>query len=105
MPLAKHQSLALMAWLLPLESPSIPQRSCGMSLSTICQVLCAGVLAGQELVLCVENKTPKMQCFQFARVTDGLHRAGQYVLEYTVTPAPPGQVSWRGHVSWCVCPA
>ena len=43
----------------------------------------------------MENKTSNKECFQFARVADGLQRAGHYALEYTVAPVPPGQVRGR----------
>lgn len=57
--------------------------------------------SSQELVLCVENRTPNKEAFQFARVLDGLQRAGQYALEYSVAPAPQGQVC-LGMDGWLV---
>jgi hypothetical protein len=50
-----------------------------------------GVPAGAELVLCMENKTPIKDVFQFARISDGLQRSGWYALEFVAAPAAPGQ--------------
>lgn len=64
----------------------------------------AGLPPGSELVVCVENRTPVKEAFAFTRISDGLQRAGQYVLEFVATPAPGGQPPLRAAVQLVVAP-
>ena len=61
-------------------------------------------LAGAECLLTVENRTPVKDTFQFARISDGLQRAGAYVLQYTVGPPTLGQPPLRQLVQLVVAP-
>lgn len=65
---------------------------------------CNGMPPGAELMLTVENKTPLKDTFQFARISDGLHRSGSYALEFVATPALPGQQPLRTVVQLAVAP-
>ena len=64
----------------------------------------AGLPPGSELLLSVENKTPNKETFQFARVSDGLHKSGRYALEFVATPAAAGQPPLRAVVQLAVAP-
>jgi hypothetical protein len=64
----------------------------------------SGMPPGAELLLTVENRTPVKDAFQFARITDGLQRAGSYALEYTAVPAVPGKPPLRLVVRLAVAP-
>lgn len=64
----------------------------------------SGMPQGAELLLTVENRTPVKDAFQFARITDGLQRAGSYALEYTAVPAVPGKPPLRLVVRLAVAP-
>ena len=57
-----------------------------------------------ELIVSVENKTPYKDSFIFSRISDGLKRAGHYVLEYSLSPAVGGQPQLRCTVPLTVIP-
>ena len=52
----------------------------------------------------LQNKTPVKDAFQFARISDGLHRAGSYALEFVMSPTPPGQQQLHAVVKLAVAP-
>lgn len=64
----------------------------------------AGLPAGAELLLELENKTPVKDTFQFARITDGLQCSGRYALEFVAAPAAAGQLPLRALVQLAVVP-
>ncbi|PRW58303.1 Structural maintenance of chromosomes flexible hinge domain-containing 1 [Chlorella sorokiniana] len=64
----------------------------------------AGLPPGSELLLSVENKTPNKETFQFARISDGLHKSGRYALEFVAAPASGGQPPLRAVVQLAVAP-
>lgn len=64
----------------------------------------AGLPPGSELLLSVENKTPNKETFQFARISDGLHKSGRYAVEFAAAPAGAGQPPLRAVVQLAVAP-
>lgn len=64
----------------------------------------AGLPPGSELLLTLENKTPIKDTFQFARISDGLHKSGRYALEFVAAPAGAGQPALRTVVQLAVAP-
>lgn len=57
-----------------------------------------------ELIVSVENKAPNKDSFVFSRISDGLKRAGHFVLEYFITPVVEGQTPLRCTVPLVVSP-
>ena len=57
-----------------------------------------------KLILEVENATPNREAFAFAPITDGLNTAGEYRLEYTLTPALPQHAPLTTAVHFTVKP-
>ena len=61
-------------------------------------------LAGR-LVLETENATPVKDAFVFSPICDGLNRAGEYRMEYTLTPALPQHAPLKAALNFMVGPA
>uniref|UniRef100_A0A1D2ABE5 SMCHD1 ribosomal S5 domain-containing protein n=1 Tax=Auxenochlorella protothecoides TaxID=3075 RepID=A0A1D2ABE5_AUXPR len=56
----------------------------------VAEVVAVPATQDRELVLQVENHSPVKDAYYFSRLANGLTLAGQYVLEYTVSPCAPG---------------
>eukprot|EP00775_Hariotina_reticulata_P002831 gene2831-3124_t len=57
-----------------------------------------------ELLLAVENKTPKQDCFVFQRITGGLNRSGYYCLQYSLLPELPNCTTLRLSIELQITP-
>lgn len=57
-----------------------------------------------RLLLEITNKTPNKDAFQFAKITDGLRRTGQYKLLFLLLPALPQQPPQTVHLGFTVIP-
>ena len=57
-----------------------------------------------RLLLEVVNKTPNKDAFHFAKIADGLHKAGQYMLQFLLLPALPLQPPQTAQLSLTVVP-